>query len=61
MDEIKEVAMGSFKSKEPPAIKASGYVVSSLEAALWAFHGTLSFKEGCLKVGEFQYLPCRFL
>jgi ADP-ribosylglycohydrolase len=35
--EIAEVAAGSFRRKRPPAIKGSGYVVESLEAALWAF------------------------
>ena len=35
--EINAVAAGSFKEKEPPQIKGSGYVVQSLEAALWAF------------------------
>jgi ADP-ribosylglycohydrolase len=45
---IEEVANGSFKRKEPPEIKGSGYVVRSLEAALWAFHRSDSFKEGCL-------------
>ena len=49
---MSEVAAGSFKSQEPPAIKASGYVVRSLEAVLWAFHNTSTFKEGCLQVGE---------
>jgi ADP-ribosylglycohydrolase len=33
----------------PPAIKGSGYVVNSLEAALWAFYHTDSFRDGCLK------------
>ncbi|MFH1115579.1 MAG: ADP-ribosylglycohydrolase family protein [Pseudomonadota bacterium] len=47
-DEIDEVAGGSFRRKEPPEIKGSGYVVKSLEAALWAFHKTNSFEEGCL-------------
>ena len=46
--EIDEVAAGSFKWREPPTIKGTGYVVKSLEAALWAFdHGT-SFRDGCL-------------
>ena len=26
----------------------SGYVVRSMEAALWAFHRSSSFEEGCL-------------
>lgn len=46
--EIDEIASGSFKRKEPPEIKGSGYVVKSLEAALWAFYKTSSFREGCL-------------
>ncbi len=46
--EIAEVAAGSFKNKHPPQIRGSGYVVQSLEAALWAFHNSESFKEGCL-------------
>jgi hypothetical protein len=48
VDEIAEVAAGSFKVKNPPEIKGKGYVVSSLEAALWAFARSNSFEEGCL-------------
>ena len=46
--ELASVARGSFKSKTPPAIRGTGYVVESLEAALWAFHRTTTFEEGCL-------------
>jgi ADP-ribosyl-[dinitrogen reductase] hydrolase len=46
--EIDEIAAGSFKRREPPEIRGSGYVVKSLEAALWAFHRSDSFREGCL-------------
>ena len=35
---ILEVAEGSFRHNQPPAIEGSGWVVKSLEAALWAFH-----------------------
>ena len=45
---ISAIAAGSFKSKEPPNIKGSGYVVESLEAALWAFSRSDSFREGAL-------------
>ena len=45
---IDEIAAGSFKEKEPPAIIGSGYVIKSLEAALWAFYKTETFKEGAL-------------
>jgi len=47
-EEIDEIASGSFKRKNPPEIKGTGYVVKSLEAALWAFYHSKSFKEGCL-------------
>ena len=46
--EIDDIAGGSFKHKEPPEIRGSGYVVASLEAALWAFHNSDSFEEGAL-------------
>lgn len=45
---ILEVASGSFKLKEPPEIIGSGYVVKTLEAALWAFHRGHTFEEACL-------------
>ncbi|HEX7260563.1 MAG TPA: ADP-ribosylglycohydrolase family protein [Luteolibacter sp.] len=47
-DEIAAIAEGSFKTKQPPAICGSGYVVQSLEAALWAFHHTTNFRDGAL-------------
>jgi len=45
---IAAVAAGSFKAKNPPAIRGTGYVVDCLEAALWAFHRSDSFKDGAL-------------
>lgn len=46
---IQEVARGSFKILNPPDIQGSGYVVKSIEAALWAFWNTETFEEGALK------------
>ena len=46
--QIAEIAAGSFKHRNPPAIVGSGYVVKSLEAALWAFHNSDNFRDGCL-------------
>ncbi|MDK2931094.1 MAG: hypothetical protein PWR07_1225 [Bacillota bacterium] len=46
--EIDEIAAGSFKRRNPPEIRGSGYVVESLEAALWAFYHSNSFRDGCL-------------
>ena len=48
VERIDAVAAGSFKDKEPPKIKGEGYVVRSLEAALWAFHRSTCFRDGAL-------------
>jgi ADP-ribosylglycohydrolase len=45
---IAEIANGSFLRKEPPEIKGTGYVVKSLEAALWAFAKSKDFEHGAL-------------
>jgi len=46
---IQEVALGSFRQRQPPVIQGSGWVVKSLEAALWAFHDSRTFEEAVLK------------
>lgn len=46
--EIKQVVEGSFRQKNPPEIKGSGYVVDSMEAALWAFFHSQDFRSGAL-------------
>jgi ADP-ribosylglycohydrolase len=47
--EIADVAAGSFRCRKPPEIAGSGYVVKSLEAALWAFHDARDFREAVLR------------
>lgn len=47
--EVEEVAAGSFRKKQPPEIAGSGYVVKSLEAALWAFNEAKDFREALLR------------
>ena len=51
-EKIAFVADGSFKHREPPDIKGTGYVVQSLEAALWAFHKSNDFREGALEAAN---------
>jgi ADP-ribosyl-[dinitrogen reductase] hydrolase len=46
---VTEVAAGSFRHKRPPEIKGSGFVVASLEAALWAFHDAQDFRQAVLR------------
>jgi len=47
---IAEVAAGSYRSRKPPEVRGSGYVVHTLEAALWALVTTHDFRSGLLKV-----------
>lgn len=46
---IEQIARGSYRLLNPPEIKGSGFVVKSMEAALWALFHSQSFEEGCLK------------
>jgi len=46
---IRAIAEGSYREKPEAEIRGSGYVVQSLEAALWCFWQTNSFKEAILK------------
>ena len=46
---IQKVAKGSFRSKQPPEIQGSGWVVKSLEASLWAFHDAQDFEDAVFK------------
>ncbi len=45
---IAAISDGSFKEKDPPEIRGTGYVVDCLEAALWAFYRSSDFKTGAL-------------
>ena len=46
---IRQVVEGSFRQKQPPAIRGTGWVVQSLEASLWAFHQSDAFDQAVLK------------
>jgi ADP-ribosyl-[dinitrogen reductase] hydrolase len=45
---IQEIAAGSYKTKQAKEIRGSGYVVESLEAALWCFFNTDNYREAIL-------------
>src|SRR5690606_8969234 len=47
---VARVAAGSFKQRRPPEIRGTGYVVDTLEAALWAFATSDDFDSGALAV-----------
>ncbi|NLS79434.1 MAG: ADP-ribosylglycohydrolase family protein [Chloroflexi bacterium] len=45
---IRSIANGDYRDKAEGEIVGTGYVVNSLEAALWCFHRTDSFEEAIL-------------
>lgn len=47
---IAAIAAGSYRERKPPQIRGSGYVVHTLEAALWALNASDDFQSGLLKV-----------
>jgi ADP-ribosyl-[dinitrogen reductase] hydrolase len=47
--EVQAIADGSYKEKEPPAVRGTGYCVDALEAALWAVHGASDFRDAILR------------
>jgi ADP-ribosylglycohydrolase/ADP-ribose pyrophosphatase YjhB (NUDIX family) len=47
-DPLRDVFAGSYRERNPPEIRGSGYVIEALEAALWAFSHSKNFRHGCL-------------
>ena len=45
---VDAIARGVYKAKQASELPASGYVIHTMEAALWAFHRADSFREGVL-------------
>ena len=50
--EVEAVARGSWRGKEPPAIRGTGYCVDALEAAIWAVAGAADFKTAILRAAN---------
>lgn len=49
---ILDIASGNYMDKSPEQIKGSGYVVESLEAALWCFWHSDSYLQAVLKAAN---------
>ena len=45
---VREIVDGSYRAKEPPEIRGTGYCIDALEAALWAFDRADSFRDAVL-------------
>jgi ADP-ribosyl-[dinitrogen reductase] hydrolase len=50
--EVEAVARGSWRGKEPPEIRGTGYVVAALEAAIWAVAGADDFRDAVLRAAN---------
>jgi len=48
VENVDKIIQGLYKIKNPPEINGSGYVVDSMEAALWALYNSDNFKDGAL-------------
>ena len=51
-ESIVAIARGAYETKSEDAVRGTGYVVESLEAALWCFMRTDSFEEAILKAAN---------
>ena len=50
--QVAAIAAGSFREKEPPAIRGRGFCIDALEAALWAVHGADDFRSAVLRAAN---------
>ena len=46
--EVLALYEGSYARRQPPEITGGGHILQALEAALWAFHRSETFREGAL-------------
>ncbi|MGD9697221.1 MAG: ADP-ribosylglycohydrolase family protein [Thermoleophilia bacterium] len=49
---VEAVVRGSWRTKQPPRIRGTGYVVDALEAALWAVAGADDFRDAVLRAAN---------
>lgn len=49
---IRAIAEGSWRDKEPPEIRGTGYSVAALEAAVWAVGGADDFRSAVLRAAN---------
>ncbi len=49
---VRALARGDYRKKDEGEIKGSGYVVESLEAALWCFDQTHSYRDAVLRAAN---------
>ncbi|MGI9176600.1 MAG: ADP-ribosylglycohydrolase family protein [Pirellulales bacterium] len=47
--DVEAVARGSWRGKDPPTIRGTGYCIDALEAAIWAVAGANNFRDAILR------------
>jgi ADP-ribosyl-[dinitrogen reductase] hydrolase len=61
---VKALAAGAFRTKTAAQVRTTGYVIDTLEAALFALHTTASFEEGMVMLagmgGDVDTVCCVF-
>lgn len=50
--DVEAVARGSWRRREPPEIRGSGYSVAALEAAMWAVGGAADYADAVLRAAN---------
>jgi ADP-ribosyl-[dinitrogen reductase] hydrolase len=50
--QVAAIAAGSWRDKEPPAIKGTGFCIAALEAAMWAVDGAADFRSAVLRAAN---------
>lgn len=49
---VAAIAAGSWRAKEPPAIRGTGYCIDALEAAVWAVAGAADVRDAILRAAN---------
>ncbi|MBK5223764.1 MAG: ADP-ribosylglycohydrolase family protein [Acidimicrobiia bacterium] len=50
--QVEAIARGSWRAKEPPVIRGTGFCIDALEAAIWAVAGASDFRAAVLRAAN---------
>jgi ADP-ribosyl-[dinitrogen reductase] hydrolase len=50
--QVEAIVRGSWRTKEPPMIRGTGFCIDALEAALWAVGGATGFRDAVLRAAN---------
>ena len=55
---VRKIVAGSYHKKSESEIRSSGYVIHTLEAALWSFQRTETFRNAILTAAKSRIESC---